>query len=72
MDLNAYLSPRGTANKGYATNVSCYAKTAVYTRIKLKGDKGILVKGKARNNSFRHGQGKSSVERGTENKGGSM
>lgn len=39
-------------NKGYDTNISFYAKIAVYTGTKLKGDKDILVKGKERNNSF--------------------
>ena len=52
MDLNAYLSHRGTMNKGYDTNISCYAKIAVYTGLKLKVDNDILVKGKERNNSF--------------------
>lgn len=52
MDLNAYLSLRGTVNKGYHTNISCYAKIAVHTGIKLKGDKDMLVKGKKRNNFF--------------------
>ena len=46
MDLNTYLSLRGTTNKGYNTNISCYANIAVYIGIKLKVDKDIPVQGK--------------------------
>lgn len=54
MDLNTYLSLRGTMNKGYNANISCYANIAVYTGIKLKGDKDILVKGKEREKEATH------------------
>lgn len=59
----------GLQKKGY--DISCYAKIGVYMGIKLKGDEDILVKGKEII-SFRGGQGNSSVDSGTENKGGSM
>lgn len=54
MDLNTYLSLRGTVNKGYNANISCYANVAFYTEIKLKGGKDILVKGKEREREATH------------------
>lgn len=41
MDLNTYLSLRGTINKDYHTNISCYSKIAACTEIELKGKKDI-------------------------------